>query len=54
MVQRLHIISTGGSLHWLANMTDNSIRVLSNEDIDKARDGRKIYGFKRYLQWIFM
>jgi hypothetical protein len=33
-------------------MIDNSIKVFSNEDVDKARDGRKIYGFKRYLRCI--
>jgi hypothetical protein len=34
-------------------MVDNSIRVFSNEEVDKARDGRKIYGFKRYLDRMF-
>ena len=34
-------------------MVDNSIRVFSNEEVDKARDGRKIYGFKRYLDKMF-
>lgn len=34
-------------------MVDNSIRVFSNEEVDKARDGRKIYGFKRYLNRMF-
>ena len=52
IIQPLHRRSTGAGSPWLANMIDNSIRVFSSEDVDKARDGRKIYGFKRYLQWI--
>ena len=34
-------------------MVDNSIRVFSNDEVDKARDGRKMYGFKRYLDRMF-
>lgn len=29
---------------------DNSIRVLSKEDVDRASDERKLYGFSKYLQ----
>jgi len=34
---------------WQASIIDRRVSVLSKDEVERARVGRKIYGFKRYL-----